>query len=32
MLEIPSLVACGWLLMFNPSNNLKYSTTEWEQS
>jgi hypothetical protein len=32
MLEIPSLAACGWLLMYNPTENLKLPITEWEQS
>ena len=32
MLEIVSLVACGWLLMHNPTENLKLPITEWEQS
>ena len=32
MLDILSLVACGWLLMYNPTDNLKYPITEWEQS
>ncbi len=31
MLEIASLAACGWLLMYNPTENLKLPT-EWEQS
>ena len=32
MLEILSLVTCGWLLMFNPSaDNLKLPITEWIQ-
>jgi hypothetical protein len=31
MLEIPSLAACGWLLMHNPTENLKLPITEWEQ-
>jgi hypothetical protein len=32
MLEIPSLAACGWLLMYNPTENLKLPINEWEQS
>jgi hypothetical protein len=32
MLEIPSLAACGWLLMYNPTENLRLPITEWEQS
>jgi hypothetical protein len=32
MLDIPSLAACGWLLMHNPTENVKLPTTEWEQS
>src|SRR5262245_39601750 len=32
MLEIPALAACGWLLMHNPTENLKLPITEWEQS
>ena len=32
MLDIPSLAACGWLLMYNPTENLKLPITEWEQS
>jgi hypothetical protein len=30
MLEILSLIACGWLFMHNPTENLKLSITEWE--
>jgi hypothetical protein len=29
MLEISSLAACGWLLMYNPTENLKLPITEW---
>jgi hypothetical protein len=32
MLEIPFLAACGWLLMYNPTEDLKLPITEWEQS
>jgi hypothetical protein len=32
MLEIPSLAACGRLLMYNPTENLRLPITEWEQS
>ena len=32
MLEIPSLAACGWLLMYNPPGNLRLPITECEQS
>src|SRR5262245_1780732 len=32
MLEIPSLAAGGWLLMYNPTENLWLPITEWEQS
>jgi hypothetical protein len=32
MLEILSLAACGWLLMYNPTENLRLPITEWEQS
>ena len=32
MLEILSLAACGWLLMHNPTEDLRLSITEWEQS
>jgi hypothetical protein len=32
MLEIPSLAACGWLVMYNPTENLRLPITEWEQS
>jgi hypothetical protein len=32
MLEILSLVACGWLLMYNPSENWKRPPAEWDQS
>jgi hypothetical protein len=28
MLEIPALAACGWLLMYNPTENLKLPITE----
>ena len=31
MLEIVSLVTCGWLMMFHPTDNLKHPITEWEQ-
>jgi hypothetical protein len=31
MLEILSLAACGWLLTYNPTENLKLPITEWEQ-
>ena len=32
MLGIASLAACRWLLMYNPTENLKLPITEWEQS
>jgi hypothetical protein len=32
MLDIPSLAACGWLLMHNPTENVRLPITEWEQS
>ena len=32
MLEILSLAACGWLLMHNPTENLRLPITAWEQS
>jgi hypothetical protein len=32
MLDIPSLAACGWLLMYNPTEDVKLPITEWEQS
>jgi hypothetical protein len=32
MLEIPSVAACGWLLMYNPPGNLRLPITECEQS
>jgi hypothetical protein len=32
MLEITALAACGWLLMHNPTENLKLPITEWDQS
>src|SRR5262249_19515361 len=32
MLEIFSLAACGWLLMHNPTEDLRLPITEWEQS
>jgi hypothetical protein len=32
MLDILSLAACGWLLMHNPTENLRLPITEWEQS
>jgi|GEM_PF-1549952 len=32
MLEILSLAACGWLLMHNPTEDLRLPITEWEQS
>jgi hypothetical protein len=32
MLAILSLTACGWLLMHNPTADLKLPITEWEQS
>ena len=32
MLEIFSLAACGWLLMHNPTGDLRLPITEWEQS
>jgi hypothetical protein len=31
MLEILSLMACGWRYMYNPTNNLNLLITEWEQ-
>jgi hypothetical protein len=31
MLELLSLVACGWLLMVNPTDNLKLPVAEWRQ-
>jgi hypothetical protein len=31
MLEIIFLVACGWLSMVNPTDNLKLPIGEWEQ-
>jgi hypothetical protein len=30
MMEILSLVACGWLFMHNPTEDLKHPITEWE--
>ena len=30
MLEILSLAACGWLLMHNPTENLRLPIIEWE--
>jgi hypothetical protein len=32
MLEILSLVACGWLSMYNPTDNLRRPITDWEQA
>jgi hypothetical protein len=32
MVDIASLSACGWFLMYNPTENLKLPITEWEQS
>ena len=32
MLDIPCIAACGWLLMYNPTENPKLPITEWEQS
>jgi hypothetical protein len=32
MMQIISLVACGWLSMYNPTDNPKLPITEWEQS
>jgi hypothetical protein len=33
MLEILSLIACGWLLMINPSSNFRQEPlSQWEQS
>ena len=32
MLEILSLAACGWLLMYNPTENLRLPINDWEQS
>jgi len=29
MLEIVFLAACGWLLMYNPTDTLKFPITEW---
>ena len=31
MLEIVSLVACGWLMMYNLTDTLKFPITEWHQ-
>lgn len=30
MLEILSLVACGWLMMVNPTTNPKHPISQWE--
>lgn len=32
MLEILSLVACGWPMMHSPTEDLRLPITEWEQS
>jgi hypothetical protein len=32
VVDIPSLAACGWLLMYNPTDNVRLPITEWEQS